>query len=67
MFGAVGALWSLAFLFTVYEDPNHHPTINESERQYINDAVWGKVVEEVSVVHPHRVTQRRQRQTGSVY
>lgn len=50
VFGAVGALWSLAFLFTVYEDPNSHPTIRESERTYINEAVWGKVVEEPGAV-----------------
>ncbi|XP_034254948.1 putative inorganic phosphate cotransporter [Thrips palmi] len=50
VFGAVGAIWSLAFLFTVYEDPNHHPTMHEAERRYINEAVWGKVVEEPSAV-----------------
>ncbi|KAJ1524954.1 hypothetical protein ONE63_009810 [Megalurothrips usitatus] len=36
VFGAVGALWSLGFLFTVYEDPDCHPTISDPERDFIN-------------------------------
>ena len=41
VFGSVGTLWSLAFLFWVYEDPSSHPTMNEAERTYINTILWG--------------------------
>ncbi|XP_065162158.1 putative inorganic phosphate cotransporter isoform X2 [Atheta coriaria] len=40
-FGAVGTIWSLAFLWWVYEDPEVHPTINPDEKKYIMNALWG--------------------------
>lgn len=40
-FGAVGTIWSLAFIFWVYEDPEVHPRINPDERKYILNALWG--------------------------
>lgn len=41
VFGAVGTIWSLAFIFLVYEDPEVHPQINQEERKYIINALWG--------------------------
>ncbi|KRF97475.1 uncharacterized protein Dwil_GK10727, isoform B [Drosophila willistoni] len=41
VFGVVGTVWSIAFLFFVHEDPSSHPTIDEREKRYINDALWG--------------------------
>lgn len=41
VFGAVGTIWSLAFVFWVYEDPEVHPRINPDERKYILNALWG--------------------------
>jgi MFS transporter, ACS family, solute carrier family 17 (sodium-dependent inorganic phosphate cotransporter), member 5 len=42
VFGALGVVWSLAFLWTVHEDPQSTPTISETEKNYINRALWGK-------------------------
>ncbi|KAL5287532.1 Picot.2 family protein [Megaselia abdita] len=42
IFGAVGTIWSVAFLFLCYEDPNSHPKIDPQERRYINHTLWGK-------------------------
>ncbi|CAD7088901.1 unnamed protein product [Hermetia illucens] len=42
VFGVVSTVWSIAFLFLVYEDPSSHPRINEKEREYINSSLWGK-------------------------
>ncbi|KAM7341817.1 putative inorganic phosphate cotransporter protein picot isoform 1-T1 [Cochliomyia hominivorax] len=41
VFGAVGTIWSVAFLIWVYEDPSSHPSIDERERKYINHSLWG--------------------------
>ncbi|KAH8309436.1 putative inorganic phosphate cotransporter isoform X1 [Drosophila kikkawai] len=41
VFGVVGTVWSIAFLMFVHEDPSVHPTIDEREKKYINDALWG--------------------------
>uniref|UniRef100_A0A1B6KXM8 Putative inorganic phosphate cotransporter n=1 Tax=Graphocephala atropunctata TaxID=36148 RepID=A0A1B6KXM8_9HEMI len=40
-FGLVGAIWSIAFLFWVDEDPETCPRIKEEERKYIINSVWG--------------------------
>lgn len=56
VFGAVGALWSVAFILSVYESPDHHPSIKDSERKYINDAVWGDSVEEVRASQTEQVS-----------
>ncbi|XP_054274203.1 putative inorganic phosphate cotransporter isoform X1 [Macrosteles quadrilineatus] len=40
-FGLVGAIWSLAFLFMVDEDPETSTKIKEDERKYIISSVWG--------------------------
>ncbi|XP_023161684.2 putative inorganic phosphate cotransporter isoform X1 [Drosophila hydei] len=41
VFGVVGTLWSIAFLILVFEDPTSHPRIDEREKRYINDSLWG--------------------------
>ncbi|RZF32931.1 hypothetical protein LSTR_LSTR014108 [Laodelphax striatellus] len=41
VFGVIGALWSVAFLIYVHEDPESHPTIPEDEKKYIISSVWG--------------------------
>lgn len=41
VFGVVGAVWSLAFLWTVHEDPQSSPRITAQEKNYINKALWG--------------------------
>ncbi|GBP02848.1 Putative inorganic phosphate cotransporter [Eumeta japonica] len=41
VFGAVGTIWSIAFLIWVYEDPSSHPKIDEREKKYINHSLWG--------------------------
>lgn len=42
VFGLVGIIWSLFFLWLVYEDPSVHPTIDEKEKKYIMTSLWGK-------------------------
>ncbi|KAK7792600.1 hypothetical protein R5R35_005317 [Gryllus longicercus] len=41
VFGAVGTLWSLAFIFMVYEEPTVHPRIADDEKKYIINSLWG--------------------------
>lgn len=41
VFGAVGVVWSVAFLWTVYEDPQSNPKMSEKEKKFINTALWG--------------------------
>lgn len=41
VFGLLGVVWSLAFLWTVYEDPQSSPKISEQEKKFINTALWG--------------------------
>lgn len=41
VFGAVGTIWSIAFIIWVYEDPSSHPKIDEREKKYINTSLWG--------------------------
>ncbi|XP_039292778.1 putative inorganic phosphate cotransporter isoform X3 [Nilaparvata lugens] len=41
VFGVIGAIWSVAFLIWVHEDPESHPTIAEDEKKYIISSVWG--------------------------
>ncbi|PSN56168.1 putative inorganic phosphate cotransporter [Blattella germanica] len=41
VFGIVGAIWSVAFLFMVAEDPDSSRTIAEDERKYITNSLWG--------------------------
>lgn len=49
VFGAIGTLWSVAFLLLVHEDPESHPTIPHDERKYIISSVWGAAGVSVSV------------------
>lgn len=41
VFGAVGAIWSIIFLWTCEEDPQTHNTIDDDERRYIVNQLWG--------------------------
>lgn len=49
VFGAIGTLWSVAFLWLVHEDPESHPTIPHDERKYIISSVWGAAGVSVSI------------------
>lgn len=49
VFGAIGTLWSFAFLWLVHEDPESHPTIPHDERKYIISSVWGAAGVSVSI------------------
>ncbi|KAF6206564.1 hypothetical protein GE061_017798 [Apolygus lucorum] len=40
-FGIASAIWSVFFMWFVYEDPDSHPTIKEDEKKYINATLWG--------------------------
>lgn len=40
-FGTVGALWSILFLFTVYEDPEKCSNISQKEKTHIQRSLWG--------------------------
>jgi MFS family permease len=48
VFGAMGVIWSVLFLWTVYEDPQSNPKISDSEKNYINTSIWGTGVQERS-------------------
>ncbi|KAF7994577.1 hypothetical protein HCN44_004049 [Aphidius gifuensis] len=41
VFGIVGAIWCVVFLWMVYEDPEKHPSISEDEKKKIISALWG--------------------------
>ncbi|CAH0398486.1 unnamed protein product [Chilo suppressalis] len=41
VFGLIGTVWCLAFLFLVHEDPEHCPRITETEKKYILSSLWG--------------------------
>lgn len=41
VFGAIGTVWSIAFLICCYESPEVHPKIKEAERKYILASLWG--------------------------
>ena len=41
VFGTVGTVWCIAFLWTCKEDPQSHDTIDEEERDYIVQQLWG--------------------------
>lgn len=40
-FGTIGVIWSAAFLYLIYEDPERHPKINQTEQKYIVHSIWG--------------------------
>lgn len=49
IFGLVGVIWSVAFLYYIHEDPTVHPTIEEKEKKYIMSSLWGTANMTVSV------------------
>lgn len=40
-FGGISAIWCVFFFWTVYEDPDSHPSIDADERKHIINTVWG--------------------------
>lgn len=49
VFGVIGAVWSVAFLFMVAEDPDSSKRIAEDEKKYITTSLWGAAGVSVSV------------------
>lgn len=43
VFGAVGTVWCLAFLYLVHEDPESHKKMDAEERKYIQNALGQKI------------------------
>lgn len=41
LFGGIGTVWCIFFLWTCKEDPQSHDTIDEDERKYIVQQLWG--------------------------
>lgn len=41
VFGAVGTVWCVIFLLTCHEDPQSHTSIDEDEKKYIVNQLWG--------------------------
>lgn len=50
VFGLIGTIWSLAFLFLVHEDPENCPRIKDSEKKYILSSLWGAAGSSVSIL-----------------
>lgn len=48
VFGLVGVIWSVFFIWLVHEDPSVHPTIDEKEKKYIMTSLWGNASMTVS-------------------
>lgn len=48
VFGLIGVVWSLAFVWLVYEDPETDPNISEKEKKYIANSLWGSTKVTVS-------------------
>jgi MFS transporter, ACS family, solute carrier family 17 (sodium-dependent inorganic phosphate cotransporter), member 5 len=48
VFGCMGTVWCLAFLFLISEDPEQCSTIKENERKYIVNSLWGAAGSSVS-------------------
>lgn len=48
VFGMVGVIWSIAFIWLVYEDPSSHPRIEEKEKKYIISSLYGTAAITVS-------------------
>lgn len=54
VFGLVGVIWSVAFLFLVYEDPSSHPRIEEKEKKYIISSLYGTAnITVIDIPHLH--------------
>lgn len=56
VFGAIGTVWCLAFLYFVHEDPESHKTMDPVERKYIQDALGAKIGVPVSFGLTDRLT-----------
>lgn len=51
VFGLIGCVWSLAFIWMIYEDPSSHPKIDEKEKKYILNSLWGSANVTVSALY----------------
>lgn len=49
VFGLVGTVWCLCFLYFVSEDPEHCPSIKENEKKYILSSLWGAAGSSVNI------------------
>ncbi|KAL5022181.1 hypothetical protein ScPMuIL_001336 [Solemya velum] len=43
VFGSLGVLWFVAWMYFVADSPTEHPRISEGERYYINKSLHGKI------------------------
>lgn len=41
VFGLIGTVWCIFFLWLIYEDPASDPNIDTDERKYIEKSIWG--------------------------
>ncbi|KAK3921380.1 Putative inorganic phosphate cotransporter [Frankliniella fusca] len=46
VFGTIGTAWSIAFLIWVFEDPDSHPRIRDTERKFIVGSLGGEKSEQ---------------------
>lgn len=51
VFGLIGVVWSIAFIWLVHEDPSSHPNMDEKEKKYILSSLWGTANVTVSSVN----------------
>lgn len=62
VFGLIGTVWCLGFLFFVSEDPEQCPRIKENEKKYILSSLWGAAGSSVSDFNnTDRGTEKRYR------
>ena len=54
--GAIGIVWSVCFLYLIYESPSAHPTITPEERTYIEESIG-----ESLVMIPHKVGMKHEK------
>lgn len=43
VFGAIGTVWCVAFLYFIHEDPESHTKMDPEERKYIQDSLGSKI------------------------
>ena len=49
VFGIIGTVWCIAFLYMVAEDPDASSTISDDEKKYITVSLWGAAGVSVSI------------------
>ena len=50
IFGLIGTVWSIAFLWLVREDPDSDERMDEKEKKYIQSALWGATTVKVKLL-----------------